>query len=255
MNGLLPLQRGIIYGPVNSRRLGKSLGINLMPWTCKLCSFNCVYCHYGRTTRLTSNLENMLDDLPSLEAVVQAVERAVKSETIFDYITFSGNGESTLHPDFPDIVDEVIRLRDKHRPGVKVALLSNSTGLLFEKVRKALKKIDLPVLKLDAGIELGFKAINRPAKGIDFKQLVGGLTQISDFLVQTILMDGSPSNADKEDLLKYFDLIATIKPLMVHIYSIDRAVPNRRISLVAPERLEEIAAMGAESTGILFKHY
>ncbi len=128
---VLELQKGIIYGPINSRRLGKSLGINLMPTSYKLCSFNCIYCHYGDTKILSRNLTPYLKDLPSPTLVKQSLEKFLHNYPKIDFITFSGNGEPTLHPQFSEIVDIIKELRDKYIPDVKLALLSNSTFPIF----------------------------------------------------------------------------------------------------------------------------
>lgn len=246
----LALKPGIIYGPVNSRRLGRSLGINLSPSGYKLCSFNCVYCHYGWTRKLTSSFDTFHDDLPGRVEIDAAVEEALKPGIEFDYITFSGNGEPTLHPDFPELVDDVIALRNLYRPAVKLGLLSNSSGLVHESVRRVVSKIDFPMFKLDAGTEATFRAINRPAKGISFKTIVDGLTSVSNIIIQSVLIDGDPSNVTEAELDAYFGLLTQIKPREVHIYSIDRPVPKSSIALVPPERLEKIAERGRRQTGI-----
>lgn len=247
---LLPLHRGIIYGPVNSRRLGPSLGINLMPGDYKLCSFNCVYCHYGWTKEHTLDFAKSVRDLPTVAEVAQAVEPAAASPLAFDFFTFSGNGEPTLHPNFPQVVDELVRLRDRHRPAAKVALLSNSTGLFREEVRACLSKIDLPVFKLDAGSEDTFQAINRPAPGIRLARVVDLLASLEDICIQTVLVEGRPSNVADCELEAYFHHVRRIKPREVHIYSIDRPVPKADIFLVSPEWLEEIARRGEGETGV-----
>ncbi|MBC7262205.1 MAG: radical SAM protein, partial [Chloroflexi bacterium] len=126
---VLPLQVDILYGPVNSRRLGRSLGINLMPGAYKLCSFNCVYCHYGWTKEHTLDAGSFAQDLPPLQQVVERLEIAARSALDFDYLTFSGNGEPTLYPQFAELMDEVVRIRNTYRPEAKIALLSNATGL------------------------------------------------------------------------------------------------------------------------------
>ena len=160
---LLPMQRGILYGPVHSRRYGRSLGINLMPSQFKLCSFNCVYCHYGWTTTCTMDMSPHVASMPAPGDVVKAVEKALQSPTEFELLTFSGNGEPTLYPGFADLVAEVVKLRDKYRPFVSVALLSNATGLVHKEVRGCVNKLDLPVFKLDCGTVETFKAMNRLA--------------------------------------------------------------------------------------------
>lgn len=252
---LLPLQVKILYGPVNSRRLGKSLGINLMPGDYKLCSFNCVYCHYGWTKVHTTDARACLPDLPSPEQVIEAIRLAARSALDFDYLTFSGNGEPTLHPQFAELVDEVIKIRNEYRPGVKIALLSNSTGLVHARVRESIPKIDCPVFKLDVGTEEKFRAINRPAKGVEFTPILGFLSSLRDICLQTVLIEGTPSNVADEDLEAYFEQVARIRPREVHIYSIDRPVPDTRIALVSPPTLEEIARRGEKQTGVRMRAF
>ena len=251
----LALKPGIIYGPVNSRRLGRSLGINLSPSGYKLCSFNCVYCHYGATRRCTLDTEKFAEELPAPEEVVAAVEQAMLSPTDFSLITFSGNGEPTLYPDFAPLVREVKRLRDELRPKVKIALLSNTTGLIWEDIQDVIPLIDLPVLKLDAGTAELFSAINRPARGIELSDLIYVLTLLKNIRIQTVFVDGQPSNVGPHDLRAWMGRIAQIRPVEVHLYSIDRPVPNRNISLVPPDRLHEIAAQTTRDTGVTVKAF
>lgn len=252
---LLPLQRGILYGPVKSRRLGKSLGINLMPADYKLCSFNCVYCHYGWTKKHTLDLGESLEDLPAFDDVVDALEQAAKSSMEFDFITFSGNGEPTLYPQFAQLVDEVIRIRNTYRPEVKAVLLSNGTGLLNRDVRENISKIDIPVFKLDAGTEKKFRVINRPVSGVNFAELLDIFSSMEDIYLQTVMIEGNPSNVGEEDLAAYFQQIDRIQPKEVHIYSIDRPVPNAEIALVSSERLSAIALEGERRTGVRIKTF
>lgn len=247
---VLPLQTGILYGPVRSRRYGLSLGINLSPAAYKLCSFNCAYCHYGPTDKLSLDTAPFRNDLPSYDAVVHAVENTLKSPTQFEVITFSGNGEPTLHPRFPELVDAVVRLRDAHRPDVKVALLSNSTGLARKEVRQSVSRLDLPVFKLDAGTEKTFIKINRPASGVRFGDIVSRLKALDGIYIQTVLIEGSPSNTDPDEILAYFGLIRDIRPRAVHIYSTDRPVPESRISKIDPDWLEELASQLKSETGV-----
>lgn len=247
---ILPLKQGILYGPVDSRRYGKSLGINLMPVKDKLCSFNCVYCHYGATVRTTLDMGPYQAELPGVEDVAAVLEETLQSSLELDLITFSGNGEPTLHPQFARMVNMVVELRAKYRPNAKVALLSNSTGLMIDGVREAMGKIDLPVLKLDAGNKKTFRAINRPANGISFDDIVEQLSSLSDIYIQTVLIGGKPSNTTESELSDYIEAINGICPREIHIYSIDRPVPNSRISLVPPERLREIANRIELETGI-----
>jgi wyosine [tRNA(Phe)-imidazoG37] synthetase (radical SAM superfamily) len=250
---VIPLFDKIVYGPIHSRRLGNSLGINLLPADYKLCSFDCLYCHFGWTKKPTTDVGKSLKDLPRVDEVVKAVEEAAKSSLEFDFFTFSGNGEPTLHPQFGVVVEEIVRIKNKHRPMAKIALLSNSTGLKDETVRASVADIDFPMFKLDAGTEEKFRAINRPAKGVNFAEVVNSLASIESLYVQTLLIDGTPTNVAPEDLEAYFRQISKIRPKEVHIYSIDRPVPATRISLVPPERLEEIAFEGRKKTGVPIK--
>jgi wyosine [tRNA(Phe)-imidazoG37] synthetase (radical SAM superfamily) len=252
---VLPLQRSILYGPVNSRRLGRSLGINLMPVEYKLCSFNCVYCHYGWTKIHTIDTSAFEKDMPRPDDVIDGVKKALMSDEAFDYLTFSGNGEPTLYPKFSSIVAEIVRLRDRHRPGLKIALLSNSSGLFLPDVRNCIALIDVPVFKLDAGADRSFKSINRPAQGVNFDEIVEHLQSLKGGVIQTVLLEGTPCNTQEQDLRTYFDQIRVIDPKVVHIYSIDRPVSNTNIRRVLPDDLDRIARMGTQETGAEFRPF
>jgi wyosine [tRNA(Phe)-imidazoG37] synthetase (radical SAM superfamily) len=226
-----------------------------MPCSYKLCSFNCQYCHFGWTDKRAVDLSEYQSDLPTAEAVIAEVERAAKSSLEFGLITFSGNGESTLHPQFPEIVAGVVAVRDRFRPDAKVALLSNSTGLMRPEVRQCIAPIDLPILKLDGGTDKTFKAINRPAPEVDYDAIVEHLCALDNIYIQTVLVGGTPSNTSPEDLAAYFAKIKRIRPVEVHMYSIDRPVPNTKITLVPPERLREIAKQGEAEAGVRIRAF
>jgi len=252
---LLNLKPGLLYGPVQSRRYGPSLGINLMPCRSKLCSFNCVYCHFGSTRRCTRDLSRYAAELPTVDAVVRAVDIALQSPMPLNLLTFSGNGEPTLHPQFPEIAEAIVELRNRRRPQVKVALLSNSTGLYREEVRRVLPKIDLPVLKLDAGRESTFYAINRPSFEIEFSQIIENLKQCENIILQTVFVDGSLSNVLPAELEAYFAQVTAIEPREVHLYSIDRPVPEAHLLRVPPSQLQDIATIGTRTTGVPMKAF
>jgi wyosine [tRNA(Phe)-imidazoG37] synthetase (radical SAM superfamily) len=201
------------------------------------------------------DISKFLGDLPAFDKVVAAVEQAVNSSVQFDFLTFSGNGEPTLYPRFAELVDEVVRIRNTYRPEVKVALLSNSSGLLYKQVRESVSRIDIPVFKLDAGTENKFKLINKPAMGVKFAELLDCLVSLEDIYIQTLFIQGTPSNVTEEDLASYFQQISRIQPKEAHIYSIDRPVPNESISLVSPDKLEEIARQGQQETGVRIKPF
>jgi wyosine [tRNA(Phe)-imidazoG37] synthetase (radical SAM superfamily) len=248
--GFLPLQEGILYGPVASRRYGLSLGINLLPCDHKLCSFNCVYCQYGAAGPHVVDDSTYSSALPGVRDVIDALKGALRGPTRFDLITFSGNGEPTLHPEFAEIVEATIKLRDAHRPTASIALLSNSSGLARDTVRRCVSRIDLPVLKLDAAESQTFRAVNRPARGLVLDDIVAELESLDRFWVQTVLLDGNPSNTGHDELETYFRLLARLGPQEVHIYSIDRPVPNRQIRVVDISRLKQIARYGRRQSGV-----
>jgi wyosine [tRNA(Phe)-imidazoG37] synthetase (radical SAM superfamily) len=194
-------------------------------------------------------------DLPAVDAVSEALTKAARSSIDFDYITFSGNGEPTLHPEFAEIVREVARIRDMERPGVRVALLSNSTGLFREAVRDVIPLLDLPVFKLDAGSADKFIAINRPAQGVEFERILDFLILLDDIYIQSVFIDGSPGNVSAKDLNAYFERISLIRPKEVQLYSTDRPVPASSIKRVPPMELEKIAARGEKETGIRMRAF
>ncbi|MGC9357838.1 MAG: radical SAM protein, partial [Anaerolineae bacterium] len=143
----LPLESGVIYGPVRSRRLGISLGINVLPLRRKVCSFDCVYCHYGPTVVPTLSPDE--SEFPGVPEIVAAVERALRRTPHVDSLTFSGNGEPTLHPYFRDVVLGVRRLRDRLNPQARISLFSNATMAHLPQIREALAHLDAPIMKLD----------------------------------------------------------------------------------------------------------
>jgi wyosine [tRNA(Phe)-imidazoG37] synthetase (radical SAM superfamily) len=252
---VLALQVDLLYGPVRSRRLGLSLGINLMPADRKLCSFNCIYCHYGWTMVHTLNPRGYCEHLPSLDNVVERIRLAARSALEFDCLTLSGNGEPTLYPEFAELVAQIAHIRDRFRPNARIALLSNSTGLLRDSVRESLHLIDLPVFKLDAGTPETFRAMNRPVPEIDFGQLSDLLASLEGITLQTLLVDGSPNNISEAELQSYCRLVARIKPRQVHTYSIDRPVPNLDLVRVKPRRLQAIARRAEEASGVTFRPF
>jgi len=257
---VLPVKDTIIYGPVNSRRLGKSLGINLLPHRKKYCDFDCLYCHYGRTRyHRLKPLES--DIFPGVETVLQKVEEALKSEIEFNYLTFSGNGEPTLHPEFKKLAYECHRLARQIRPRVKVTLLSNSSTCTSGKVIEATEYIDLPIMKLDAGNAELFGKINKPAAGIDFDEIVEGLSCLKDITIQTLFLAGDPDNSTIDAVNDWYSCLYRIKPVDVQIYTLDRPfagmAENGRVNIdkVNNNRMEEIAKIGRLQYGLNISRY
>jgi wyosine [tRNA(Phe)-imidazoG37] synthetase (radical SAM superfamily) len=245
---VLPLQKEIIYGPVLSRRLGRSLGINILSPYRKICTFDCVYCHYGRTGLLTSQRDGSW--FYSIAEVVKATERALSLVRHLNAITFSGNGEPTLHPEFKEMVIGVKRLRDRLQPHVKLVLFSNSSQLQRHEVQEVLDLIDLPIVKLDTGDPELFEHINQPVKGISFGHILAGLQASRHFVLQTVLIDGKRSNSTASALERWQQLIVTIKPTRVQIYTTDRTIPEKGVMAVSPLRLKKIAEETQSRTGI-----
>jgi wyosine [tRNA(Phe)-imidazoG37] synthetase (radical SAM superfamily) len=232
---LLTPKPGIIYGPVNSRRLGRSLGINVLPPSHKPCTFDCAYCHFGWTPREPA------PPFPAVDHVLREVEIALLRENPA-FLTFSGNGEPTTHPHFGDIVDGVLGLRDLYLPAARVAVLSNSTRVGDAGVRVALAKLDVRIMKLDAGTEAVFQSFNRPLDPISLADVVAGLLQIPALTLQTLFAAGSAGNAHPAHVAAWADQVVALAPLAVQIYTLDRDWPSRDLQPVDRATLDHIAA-------------
>ena len=222
---LLPLKNEIIYGPVKSRRLGRSLGLNILPAGRKTCSFNCVYCQYGWSTPRKIGSDKALH-WPSPAEVVKALERSLEEMPVSPaYITFSGNGEALLHPRFPEIVEGIIRLRNSLAPDAKTAILSNSSRITDRTVQHALQKLDVRIMKLDCGLDSHFRLYNQPAGGITLDDIVWGLGQISDVTIQSLFSKGNSGNYSSVNINAWVERLKTIRPLFVQIYTLARNAP------------------------------
>ena len=246
---LLDLQDGIIYGPVNSRRLGRSLGINILPAGKKVCPFDCVYCQYGWTQ------EHLLrakpnPGLPSILDVREAVEKALLTlEKPPAYITFSGNGEPTLHPDFPRIAEEVTALRNTLAPRAKTAILSNSALASSESVRDALTRLDVRIMKLDCGTPEMFKRYNRPCPGVRLDDITLGLSRMPDAYIQTLFSTGQSGNLNPQNVSAWIDRLKNIRPLSVQLYTLDRGFPAKNLKPADKEDLNRVK-IKVEKAGI-----
>ena len=234
---LLELQSTIIYGPIASRRIGASLGINLLQARTKVCTFDCLYCQYGWTD--FSCLETAV--YPAPEKVVEALEAALGALPAPPrYITFSGNGEPTLYPEFARIVDLVNAARDGRAPDAGTAILSNSTTVVRPEIREALSKLDLRIMKLDAGTEETFESYSRPAPGISLEEITEGLAALDDVTIQSLFTKGPAGNFTGRNITEWIDRLKRIGPVMVQIYSLDRGVPSREIEKLGVEELGSI---------------
>lgn len=253
---ILPLEPGIIYGPLYSRRLDRSLGLNLLPTMYKLCSFDCLYCHYGRTEVKTLAPEGY--DFPSVPRVLKAIQKALGRYPNVPYLTFSGNGEPTLHPHFPEIVAGIRRLRPSLAPDLKLAIFSNATTLAQPRVRATLQHFDAPILKLDAGDPATFAAVNRPAPGIELADIIASIQELPNLIIQSVLIDsedGEVSNTHPAALEAWIAALAALRPSHIQIYSTDYPVPDEGVARVPPYRLQQIAAQVHERTGLNITPY
>lgn len=240
----------IIYGPIHSRRLGTSLGVELMPLTHKLCTFNCVYCECGWNTPVSHPV------LPTRQEVKEALEATLsnyleQSQTTsnIDVITFSGNGEPTLHPDFLGIIEDTCALRDRYCPQTKVSVLSNATQLSRPDVVQALRLCDNRILKLDAATDEMMHRIDLPVnEQLTVAKIMEGLKQFDgDFTLQTCFLRGEHAgkpidNTAPEQLQAWYEAVDELHPKQIMIYVIDRKTPEENLSKISREQMESIAA-------------
>ncbi len=246
---LLSLKKGIIYGPINSRRLGRSLGLNILPSGRKLCPFNCVYCQYGWTKFHTTRPGPELK-LPSAKEVKDALREALAAMSVLPaYITFSGNGEPTLHPDFGEIVEEVKAVRDEFAAGAKTAVLSNSALVFEEPVRKALSRLDLRIMKLDCGSADVFKRYNQPCRGVSLEAISDGLAGLDDVIIQALFCSGQSGNMDSENIEAWIERLKKIQPALVQLYTADRSYPGNHLKPATDGELNMIKEL-VEQAGI-----
>jgi wyosine [tRNA(Phe)-imidazoG37] synthetase (radical SAM superfamily) len=227
--------------------LGRSLGINLFGWGRKICSFDCVYCEHGVTDVLT--LAPRLGDFFPAEEVSAAVENALQQSGPLDCLTFSGNGEPTLHPQFGAIAQAVCALRDRLRPEMRLAVFSNATTVHRPEIQQALALFDLPILKLDAGTEEVLRAVNRPAAGVTLATIVSGIKRIPHPVLQALFVQGCYSNSDSQAFTQWLELVMEIQPQAVQIYSLDRLPAQEGVQEVDRSRLQQMADEVRARTG------
>ena len=250
----------IIYGPIRSRRLGISLGVNLLPLHSKLCNFNCIYCECGwnEDNRSEKPLFNSREDIR--EALRATLSKMQTEQQLPDVITFAGNGEPTIHPEFEGIIDDTLALRDKFAPQAKVSVLSNATQLHREEVCRALHKVDNPILKLDSAIDATAHIINKPCGNYSIERIVEQLAAFGrEFVLQTMFLRGEYNgeyidNTTERELEAWLAVVEHLRPRSVMVYSIDRATPCKSIEKVSREELDKIAervrALGIECSAV-----
>lgn len=233
-----------------------SLGVNLSPNDGKVCSFDCLYCEAGFNSQGSGTT-----GLPPRENVRRDLEKKLKEMSdkgdTLDVITFSGNGEPTLHPDFPGIIDDTMELRDRYFPKAKVSVLSNSTRIFTPSVAEALKRVDNNILKLDSGIEPTMRLIDQPvSKEFTVEKVVEGLKQFHDnAIIQTMILRGEHGgkkidNTTDEEVEALIKAYKEIKPREVMLYSLDRSTPEEKLVKVEKDELEKIGKRIAEEAGV-----
>lgn len=249
----LIMHPGVIYGPVRSRRLGLSLGINLLPVGRKVCSFNCVYCECGDTTELLDQArdeQGRFNSFPSVEKVKNEVARGLQLYPELSAITFAGHGEPTLHPAFPEVVQAVREIRNQLQPQAKVGVLTSAALILRPKARAGIDLCELRMMKLDAGDEITFQAIDRPAANVKLEPIMAELARMPDIIIQTCLLDGPAQNVQGEPWNALVEAIGRIRPTVVHLYAVDRPTPEPWVQKVPTETVIERAHEITARTGV-----
>jgi wyosine [tRNA(Phe)-imidazoG37] synthetase (radical SAM superfamily) len=228
----------IVFGPIFSRRLGSSLGVNVLPSKGKLCNFDCIYCECGW------NKDGIAERrFPSLEDVKAALEekmaKAAAEGTPIDSITFSGNGEPTMHPDFPEIIEATIRCRDRFFPNAKVSVLSNATLIGRKEVAEALKRVDNPILKIDASSDELIRKMNKPVGTYRLDDVVEAMMGFEgNFVLQTMFLKSPEFDTAQPDALEAWrDLVRKLRPREIMVYTIDRETPDKSLEKYTVEEM------------------
>lgn len=232
------LREEIVFGPIHSRRLGASLGINLLPRKGKLCNFDCIYCECGW------NKDGLGDrNIPSADDVKAALgaklQECASGSVKIDSVTFSGDGEPTLNPDFPEIIEIALSLRDKYYPSAKVSVLSNSTRISRKEIFEALRKVDNPIMKIDAPTDELAARINKPACEYHVPDIIDGLKKFNgDFILQTMFLKSPDFDSSSPEVLDdWMKIVRQLKPREVMVYTIDRPAPALNLEKFTVEKM------------------
>ena len=244
----------IIFGPIRSRRLGISLGVNLLPTHGKICSFDCIYCEcgYNSERRGDNRLHTRTEVREALQHRLSAMKEAGEG---LDVITFAGNGEPTLNPEFEQIISDTIELRNIYYPNVKISVLSNATRLNDDSVYRGLMQVDNNILKLDSVIEKTFKILNAPnLSTYSVEAHIEGLKRFKgNFILQTMFVRGTHNgeeldNTTPQEVEAWLEAVKELNPKSIMIYTIDRDTPEKDLQKISPEEMREIARK-AEALG------
>jgi wyosine [tRNA(Phe)-imidazoG37] synthetase (radical SAM superfamily) len=238
--------RSIVYGPIDSRRFGRSLGIDLVPAGVRICSYDCVYCSCPRrlAPRATA-------PWPSPEAIADALRAALATVGALDSVTISGHGEPTLHPRFESVVENILDVARSLRPGVSVRILTNGSGIVRPEVRAALARLDETIAKLDAGVQ----RVSRPKAHFPVGASLAALAFLDHVTIQSCFVDGPVSNTDHATVEEWAEVVGEVRPPAVQIYTISEQPAGESLRPVAATRLEEIACVLRARTGIEARVY
>jgi len=254
-----PLVDSVVYGPFASRRLGSSLGVNVLPFGVKVCAFNCNYCQCGWTFDLADETTLASWTWPTPGEIAEGLGKRLKelaaAGTKLDALTIAGNGEPTLHPDFGRVVEEIVRTRDRVAKGVAVHILTNGANLLKPGVAEALNLLDERHVKLDAGTESMFLEMNSPTEDIGIWDVMRGVKGLTDFVVQAMFTRGRRDNSTAAEVDAWIEAVKKTKPKRVDVYSLARDPADAQILAVDGERLREIARLCEKRTGITSSAY
>jgi len=235
------MREDLVFGPIYSRRLGSSLGINLLPEKGKLCNFDCIYCECGWNK--DGREDRRIPSAEELEAALERKLRECKTEgTRIDSITFSGDGEPTLNPDFARIIDITVRLRDEYYPGTKVSVLSNATRVFRPEVFEALRKVDNPILKIDAPTDELAQKINQPQGEYHVSQIVEDLKKFEgDFVLQTMFLKSKDFDSSSPEVLDgWMDIVRELRPREIMVYTIARETPAQGLGKFTVDEMREL---------------
>lgn len=237
------LREETVFGPIHSRRLGSSLGINLLPVNGKICSFDCIYCECG--WNCDGKDDKRLPSAAEVRSALQDKLSALMLEGVrIDSITFSGDGEPTLNPEFPRIIDDTLRLRDVFYPDAKVSVLSNATRVHVPEVFEALRKVDNPIMKIDAPTDELVRLIDNPAPGYSLARTIEALRRFEgDFVLQTMFLRSPDFDSSSPEVLDGWKaIVRDLRPRKIMVYTIDRPTPMQGLEKFSVELMRSLVS-------------
>ncbi|MBI4397681.1 MAG: radical SAM protein [Candidatus Omnitrophica bacterium] len=247
---ILPLQTAVVYGPIHSRRLGNSLGINILPEETKFCLSSCIYCQYGFTNPKNLKWSKLLPARELIKCIEAGFHWHALSKRNVDSITVSGNGEPTLHPELIQIATEIKKLRDYYFPSTSIGILSDSSRVHLPQVREALELFDERYMKLDAGSPEMLQKINRPIVPRNWEAMIRGLALLPKVTIQSLFISEPVDNSSTPPLQDWLKTVSQIRPSGLHLYTVYRGTADPRVKPVSKNRLNEIAHFACQVTDL-----